>query len=473
MPEPIDVGSVLGGRYKVTGRILASAENDVILDGLDQTLNRPVSILVSSPENSANLSQSARDVATGERASNVSILDLGSADGSTYLITSRSSPADLLDLVVPTEAVEQPVYEEPFFTDTLGTEIFGTSRAQAPVSGAYVYEDNSPLTPASSPAVLPPVQPVQPAPPVQPAQPVAPVPPPTPSAPTAPSAPKVSLWDDDDYGFINEDHESSTSSDRAASKFPAAALAGYEATASASTNGTSNAEDGLYDAGEDEDNSPRKSGRWLTGIIVTVLVVGALVFALSHIGNLLSNTPLAGNSSPGTTAAPQSPAASPAAPTAAPPVVVAPAIAAVTDITAYAPGAVRYDDVFIPRLKDTFDDNKGTYWPTVEFSDQNFAQLVSSIDLAVELKQEATISSVTITQIAGTGGQFNILTNSKPSLDGAKKIGNGSFTGPEFNQKYPAGITAKYVIVSFTQLPRLQPFVTYPFGLKIAEISVK
>ncbi|MDD0859645.1 hypothetical protein NHF46_21880 [Arthrobacter alpinus] len=60
VPQPIDVGSILGGRYKVTGRILASAENDIILDGLDQVLNRPVSILVAAVENSPSLTQSAR-----------------------------------------------------------------------------------------------------------------------------------------------------------------------------------------------------------------------------------------------------------------------------------------------------------------------------------------------------------------------------------------------------------------------------
>ena len=87
MPQPIDVGSILGGRYKVTGRILASAENDVILDGLDQVLNRPVSILVAAVDNSNHLTQSAREVATGARVSNVSILDLGVAENATIALS--------------------------------------------------------------------------------------------------------------------------------------------------------------------------------------------------------------------------------------------------------------------------------------------------------------------------------------------------------------------------------------------------
>lgn len=471
MPEPIDVGSVLGGRYKVTGRILASAENDVILDGLDQTLNRPVSILVSAPENSANLAQSAREVATGERVSNVSILDLGNSDGSTYLIAARASASDLLDLVVPTEPTElsnDPVYEEPFFTDTLGTEIFGSARADAPESAAYVYEDNSPLTPASpSPAVLPPVQAAQPvkeSPAVIPTAAAAAVPAPVQpiaqAAPAAPESPKVSLWSDDDYSFVNEDH--AAAQDRAPVAFPAEARAEYDSY---------EPEEGEYD--DDDENAPRKSGRLLTGIIVSVLVVGALVFALSHIGTLFNGTPVAdgtttgaGNSSkPSASAGPNTSSAAPA--------VVAPAIAGITDITVYAPGVTRYDDIYLDRLKDAVDGNPATFWPTVEFSSPEFANFTDSIDLAVELKQESTVSSVTINQLKGSGGQFNILTNSKPSMDGAKKIGSGSFTGPDFTLKVADGQKAKYVIVSFTQLPTMSSYRTYPYALNIAEISIK
>lgn len=487
MPQPIDVGSILGGRYKVTGRILASAEDDVILDGLDQVLNRPVSILVSAVDNSQNLTQSAREVATGERVSNVSILDLGTQDNSTYLIASRTSPADLLDLVVPTEESadqDDDVYREPFFTDTLGTEIFGSARDAAPSAGAYVYEDNTPLTPAHpSPAVRrTPVQPPA-APPAATRPPAArpPVQAPTaavPAAPVVPAAappaattatPKVTLWGEDDYGSIDEDHDATGEGGqpKKGGTFPAAVLAASESYGS-------DGYDSDDDDGEDSDdgNAPRSGGRWLTGIIVAVLVVAALVFAVSHIGTLFNGGNVANDGSTTTTAAQPSTGAQ--TPSQAPaPVVVAPAIKGITDITAYLPGAERYNDIFIPRLTDATDGNKGTYWPTVEFSNDTFASVADSVDLAIELKQASTIGSVTINQIAGSGGQFNILTNSKPSLDGAVKIGSGSFSAPDFTLKAAAGVKAKYVIISFTQLPRLQPFKVYPFGLKIAEISVK
>ena len=147
MSHPIDVGSVLGGRYKVTATVLTSHDQDQVLDGVDQVLNRPVSILVAGPHNADQVAQSAREVATGERPGSVQILDLGVSDATTYLITNHTSAADLLDLVV----ASSPPYVEPFFTDTLGSEIFGQARSHEPetydddeeVDAGYInYGDN-------------------------------------------------------------------------------------------------------------------------------------------------------------------------------------------------------------------------------------------------------------------------------------------------------------------------------------------
>ena len=93
MSHPIDVGSVLGGRYKVTATVLTSHDQDLVLDGVDQVLNRPVSILVAGPGNADQVAQSAREVATGERPGHVQILDLGVSDDATYLITNHTSAA--------------------------------------------------------------------------------------------------------------------------------------------------------------------------------------------------------------------------------------------------------------------------------------------------------------------------------------------------------------------------------------------
>ena len=137
MSHPIDVGSVLGGRYKVTATVLTSHDQDLVLDGVDQVLNRPVSILVAGPGNADQVAQSAREVATGERPGNVQILDLGVSDATTYLITNHTSAADLLDLVVSSN----PPYVEPFFTDTLGSEIFGQARSHEPETYDGLYDD--------------------------------------------------------------------------------------------------------------------------------------------------------------------------------------------------------------------------------------------------------------------------------------------------------------------------------------------
>jgi len=136
--QPIDVGSVLGGRYKVTATVLTSHDHDLVLDGVDQVLNRPVSILVAGPGNAEQLAQSAREVATGERPGNVQILDLGVSESTTYLIANHSTAPDLLDLVVATN----PPYVEPFFTDTLGSEIFGQARSHEPETYDGLYDDD-------------------------------------------------------------------------------------------------------------------------------------------------------------------------------------------------------------------------------------------------------------------------------------------------------------------------------------------
>ena len=62
MAQPVDVVGA-GGRYKVTASVLVSGEQDVVLDGVYQVLNRPVSILVAGPDNGGQLTQGAREVA--------------------------------------------------------------------------------------------------------------------------------------------------------------------------------------------------------------------------------------------------------------------------------------------------------------------------------------------------------------------------------------------------------------------------
>lgn len=134
MPQSIEVGSVLGGRYRITDHVVTSADQDLVFTGLDQVLNRRVTVLVASLENATQVASSARELATGERQDDIQVLDLGLSEGHTYLIAGGNPDPDvLLGLAYP-----QETYVEPFQTDTLGSEIFGSSRD----AEAHEYDDD-------------------------------------------------------------------------------------------------------------------------------------------------------------------------------------------------------------------------------------------------------------------------------------------------------------------------------------------
>lgn len=494
MAASVDVGSVLGGRYKVTAQVLQSAEHDSVLEGIDQVLNRPISILVAGPQNAAHLSQGAREVATGERQAALQILDLGTSDGTTYLITSQSSAADLLDLLVPTEP-----YVEPFFTDTLGQEIFGQPRPDSPVPDSeYVYEDDSAAdigrSGATASGIIPPPpqnrpsaasKPTEPEPVELEPEPVEPVPEPEAtepepveperreSEPTA-AAPKVSLWNEDDYGSAEDDRTTSLTEpeqgpatatpvrERKPSSFPAAARAVALTEA--------DPEDGEFD--DDDENRPRTGSRLLVGAVVAAIIVAALIFAVTQISSLVGGQPAAAPSASSTVTQPSASATPSASTSATPaPATVSPVIANVTRLVGGDdPSLYSVND---PQLPKTFDGNPATTWSTYEFSNDSFANQTSYIALAVDLKEVSDIRTVTITQLGGTGGSFQLLANSKPAVAGGTEIGTGSFTGQAITISVPAGTKAKDVIIKFNQLPKLTSFRTYPYGIKVAEISIK
>src|SRR5699024_2543753 len=97
---------------------MASAQQDQVLTGIDQVLNREVLILVASTGNACPAAVSARQLASGARASSIQFLDLGLSDNRTYLVAAANSPVqDLLALLTNEE-----VYVEPFFSEAMGTE---------------------------------------------------------------------------------------------------------------------------------------------------------------------------------------------------------------------------------------------------------------------------------------------------------------------------------------------------------------
>lgn len=513
MSHPIDVGSVLGGRYKVTATVLTSHDHDLVLDGVDQVLNRPVSILVAGPDNTEQVAQSAREVATGERPGTVQVLDLGVTEAATYLITNHTSAADLLDLVVAADAP----YVEPFFTDTLGSEIFGQARSHEPepydeeenVDAGYInYGDRHPsqVDPYRAAPSAPPVAPPRPATrpaggaagaaaagaagagaarqggtspqPVQPAQrgPISESGGATGSRPAngASDKPKVSLWSEDDYNYDGQDAgydeveeaKPSQKPNRAAAAFPSLARKASPAAAAAVPPA------GGRDAYSDDDEPARepRSMRWLVGGLLAVVLIAGLVFALTNLGSLFQSGSPQADPTPASTGTPapgtETPTANPSsAPPAEPP--------AIENITRQ--GDFEFAANYDGDLVRAFDGNAASYWSDMEFATEAWGGLAADgVPLFVKLKSPATVSSVTLTQLGASGGNLSVYTNDRPSLDGAKLVGTNSFTSTDLTLPLAEPVEAEYVIVSIKTLPRLAaPKTRYSYGIRLAEITVK
>lgn len=555
MSNPIDVGSVLGGRYKVTATVLASHDHDLVLDGVDQVLNRPVSILVAGPENTEQVAQSAREVATGERPGTVQVLDLGVTEAATYLITNHTSAADLLDLVVATN----PPYVEPFFTDTLGSEIFGQPRSHEPepydeednVEAGYInYQDTHPsqVDPYRSSPAVPPRPPVRPAaaaaggaaagaaagagaaaasaaaaaksgagasrvdPDATAAQPVqyaaddaasgarsgsgqvdtGPVETgpvrtagtldtgatdsgaPAGERPGAEAAgaarkPKVSLWSDDDYAQAGDQDRYEDTDDEGDSRPVKGKSALFARTAAPAAAGVSFADrDDDRDSDRDESREQPRSMRWLVGGLLAVVLIAGLVFAVTNLGSLFTPEPQAKATSP-VSNAPQGSAPASQAPQSAPPA-TPPAIESVSR-----QGNFDFAATFDRDLVKAYDGNAASYWSDMEFATENWGGLApQGVQLVVKLKATAAVSSVTLSQLGGSGGNITVYTNDRPSLDGAKTVGTNSFTSTDLNIPVGEPVQAQYVIVSINSLPKLAaPKTRYGYGLRLAEIKVQ
>lgn len=450
MPQPVDVGSVLGGRYKVTGHVLASADNDLVLDGIDQVLNRPVSILLASPANASQMTASGRELATGERPGNIQVLDLGISDEHTYLITSKAAPADLLDLVIE----QNKPYIEPFFTDTLGSEIFGHARSTEPM----VYDDDDDYYEAqerkqsAARKSRPQSEPRRPEPPR--------------AAPIAPQSPVTPPRE--------SSHDETT--EQRQSRFPAGALSG-----SAAYSGGTDEEYEEYD--EPPAEGGRKVRRGLIGAAFAVIVVVAVVLAVSNLGKGIDDEPpVAGGgqstSAPAESGTPTpSPSPSPSASeseTADEQASIQPQAVGVTRLVPNNPALNSGSDADLRLLIDA---NPASYWQSLVFANDTFGGLAENMALVVELQESSSINQVEITQLNGSGGSFEVLLNDRPTLEGAQQVAQSSFTGTTVTLPVAKqdGNTAKarYVIVNFTQLPRLSGIqADFPWGLRIAEISV-
>lgn len=569
----LDEGAVLGGRYQITGRVMASSEQDQVLTGLDQVLNREVLILVASRENASQAAQSARQLATGERASSIQILDLGLSDDRTYLVAPGNADVeDLLALLT-----NQDVYVEPFFTEALGTELFGESRSNAPQTfdddAEYYAElqddlqdeqedtskrpeflnkisdriddwlheetDEVPVVPgqnstgtgtgaaagtaaAAGAAAAgsnrkqqddeetreseqdspdteqteqqePPVrsklpildddydqddQPEPSAPDHRPDQSEA-APVPEPRRPHEPKKPDEPEADQERTQVVPPVPEDQPESAAAAAQQPSPDQPAEERTQQRPTpiipppapESEPSPEDGYAIQYTDE---PQRStmGRWLGGLLLIAVLVGAVVIGFQFLGSPEEEpAPVAEEPTeeapaedeteePAEEETPEGPEPVPAS------------------VERVVPDAPELSNEYESDLPAIVDGNQATAWHTLTFTTPQFGGFASNLALVVELEEQAPVSEVTISQNQGTGGAFTVAVANEPDPEGGVMLTDGSFTGPEYTvDAHDADgepIEARYVIINFTELPTLSNTNSpdRPYGLRIAEIDV-
>ena len=214
----------------------------------------------------------------------------------------------------------------------------------------------------------------------------------------------------------------------------------------------------------------------LVGAVLSVGLVIAVVLAATTLGSLTNGNNTADDPVAQVSTEPAAPESTtpPATASAAPaPEPVTPVVA---DILRLVPDNQALDAGNDNALALIIDGDPATFWGNQVYANDTFGGLASSLALVLQLEEESTISEVSITQISGSGGTFSVLLNDQPSLEGSEQIAQGSFTAPTVTLPVPEGATgqptAQYVIVNFTQLPRLAIQAPFPFGLRIAEIAV-
>ena len=490
----IDEGTVLGGRYEITGRIMASAQHDQILTGLDQVLNREVLILVASRENASQAAQSARQLATGERSSSIQILDLGLSDDRTYLVAPGNADVeDFLALLT-----DEDVYVEPFFTEHLGTELFGETRQRTPQTydddAEYYAELRDDLAEEPDPEKRPEflnrisdriddwLQEDEDGTRVMPGQ--APPAGPTASAraagataagaaagaaatgstaqskPTEPEQPEEQAAPEEaphqDEAAVEEQADEPAEEQptqvvqpiteqqaQAPVPVPNAEAAQQEPTQQESQPSAKpfipppaprEPAEPSADEGyaiEYTDEKPRSAaGRWIGGLLLVGILVFAVVVGFRVLGSPEEEQP----------------------PVAAEPTEdEAPTEEETTEPTDEetadepagpdpAPASVQRVVPESPDLSNNYDadlpaiidGNQATAWQTLTFTTPQFGGFVSNLALVVELEEQAPIEEINIIQNQGSGGAFTVAVSNEPEPGTGTVLTDGSFTGPEY-----------------------------------------
>lgn len=236
------------------------------------------------------------------------------------------------------------------------------------------------------------------------------------------------------------------------------------------------------DSYEEEEEDTQKGSRWILGLAAALLLVIGAGAAFASLGQMVN--PQASQEAFARTTETARPSASAtasasasASPSPSPTQLPAPKIKGnFTRTVPASPNLMADTDSTLVNLTDN---NPNTSWVSLAFGSAAFGGLTNSIHFTAELEQATSVGSLTINQISGTGGAFTIYASESPSIEGAKQVGSGSFaangeTTVTLDKDAQDGKT-KYIMVQFTEVPTLsQPIVAgYPFGLRLAEISVR
>lgn len=271
---------------------------------------------------------------------------------------------------------------------------------------------------------------------------------------------------------------------------PAAAAAGAGATISATRPTPAAAEEyEEYDAEEDgyyeaEETTERNGGMWVVGIAAILLLVIAAGAVFTSLGKMVdtdaSKEALGGSDKTASATASEETTeetTAEASPTAKEKKLATPKLdGAFTRTVPSSPTLMAESDAILAQMTDG---NAATTWLSLAFGSPNFGGLTDSFYLSGKLDEATTVNSITINQISGTGGAFTIYASDSANINGATEVGSGTFaatgeTTVKLNTDKQDGDT-EYIIIQFTEAPLLsQPIVAgYPYGLRIADISVK
>jgi hypothetical protein len=425
-----------------------------------------------------------------------------------------------------------PPYVEPFFTDTLGSEIFGQPRSHEPepyddeenVDAGYInYSDNHPgqADPYRAAPVVPPRPPARPtsapsagagaagtpgaagagafngaggrrdapgaessggsaarqqATAPQPVQPVISQPDAPMSGSTGPNdgpgsgSPKVSLWSEDDYGYAAADQDVADEEPSEAREPRAADRSTKSFPAFARSTASAGAVPPASEPGDDYEDEPEREPRSMRWLVGGLLAVVLIAGLVFAVTNLgsLFKSDPQANTTPAASSSSGNGSAGPTASSAPP--AAPPAIESITR-----QGNFDFAATYDVDLVKAFDGNAASYWSDMEFATEAWGGLApDGVPLIVKLKNPAQVSSITLTQLGASGGNISVYTNDRPSVDGAKLVGTNSFTSTDLTMPLAEPVQAQYVIINIKALPKLAaPKTRYGYGLRLAEIKIQ